>query len=151
MCLLLSCGPRSGIQAEEEQGEGVCGTETNGLCGNAVQESINSNWVISAYGLQGNPAHGQKLFKQNCAVCHGLTDQKLTGSGLKGIIYRVPKPEIEWLKKYILNSDKVLNAGDAYAKKLNAESGGMPMTVFEGQLTDEELNDLLIYILANTK
>jgi mono/diheme cytochrome c family protein len=151
VCLFIACGPRSGIHSEEEEEEGVCGNETKGICGNSFQNTVNNNWVKSAYGLAGNPAHGAKLFKQNCAVCHSLTDQKLTGSGLRGIIDRVPKPEIEWLRKYILNNEKVLKSGDAYAKKLKAQSGETSMTVFEGQLTNEELNDLLMYVLSNTR
>ena len=43
---------------------------------------------------------GEKLFKQNCAVCHtSHTDQKLTGPGLAGVFDRVPKGD--WLKKWI--------------------------------------------------
>jgi cytochrome c2 len=41
---------------------------------------------------------GEKLFKQNCAVCHAShTDQKLAGPGLKGIFDRAPKGD--WLTK----------------------------------------------------
>ncbi|MFO0436890.1 MAG: c-type cytochrome, partial [Sphingobacteriaceae bacterium] len=64
---------------------------------------------------------GEKLFKQNCAVCHAAhTDQRLTGPGLKGLFDRVPKaPTAEaWLTKWILNNEAVIKSGDTYANKL---------------------------------
>lgn len=46
---------------------------------------------------------GEKLFKQNCAVCHAShTEQKLTGPGLAGLFDRVQPGSLtknEWLKK----------------------------------------------------
>ena len=70
-----------------------------------------------SYGLKAQDA--AKIFKQNCAVCHTLTDQILTGPGLAGVFDRAPKGD--WLKNWILNSDKVTKSGDAYAKKLKAD------------------------------
>jgi cytochrome c2 len=60
---------------------------------------------------------GEKLFKQNCAVCHAShTDQKLTGPGLKGVFDRVPKGD--WINKWIRNNEKLIKSGDAYANKI---------------------------------
>ena len=68
---------------------------------------------------------GAKLFKQNCAVCHAShTDQKLTGPGLKGVFDRVPKGD--WINKWILNSEKMIKAGDAYANKIYNEMAKQP-------------------------
>jgi mono/diheme cytochrome c family protein len=90
---------------------------------------------------------GAKLFKQNCAVCHSShTDQKLTGPGLKGIFDRAPKGD--WLKNWILNNEKLIKSGDAYANKIYNENGKAAMTVFEGQLTDKDVDAILGFIKA---
>lgn len=99
-----------------------------------------------SFGLKAQD--GAKIFKQNCAVCHTLTDQKLTGPGLAGLSSRVPKPEDEWLAAWIKNNNKVIAAGDAYAKKLVADNGGADaMSEFEF-LTDDEVKALVAYIKA---
>jgi len=99
-----------------------------------------------SFGLKAQD--GAKIFKQNCAVCHTLTDQKLTGPGLAGVYDRVPKPADEWLAKWIKNNNKVIAAGDAYAKKLVADNGGADaMSEFEF-LSDDEVKALIGYIKA---
>jgi Cytochrome c/Cytochrome c7 and related cytochrome c/Class III cytochrome C family len=90
---------------------------------------------------------GEKLFKQNCAVCHAShTDQKLAGPGLKGIFDRAPKGD--WLTKWILNNEKVIKSGDAYANKIYGENGKAAMTVFEGQLDEKQVASILEFIKA---
>lgn len=90
---------------------------------------------------------GSKLFKQNCAVCHyPFTDQKLTGPGLGGINDRIPKPQREWFTTWVLNNEKVLRSGDAYAKKIFNENGKAAMTVFEGQLSEDEVHEIYQYL-----
>lgn len=88
---------------------------------------------------------GQKLFKQNCAVCHAShTSQKLTGPGLLGVFDRVPKGD--WLNKWILNSEKVIKSGDAYANKIFSDNGKAAMTVFEGQLNDKDVEAIIAFM-----
>lgn len=90
---------------------------------------------------------GAKLFKQNCAVCHAShTDQKLTGPGLKGVFDRVPGGD--WINKWILNSEKMIKSGDAYANKIYNENGKAQMTVFEGQLSDKDVVAIIGFIKA---
>jgi len=90
---------------------------------------------------------GAKLFKQNCAVCHAShTDQKLTGPGLKGVFDRVPPGD--WMHKWVMNSEKMIKSGDAYANKIFNENGKASMTVFEGTLTDKDVDAILAYIKA---
>jgi mono/diheme cytochrome c family protein len=99
-----------------------------------------------SFGLKAQD--GAKIFKQNCAVCHALTDQKLTGPGLAGLAGRVPKPEAEWLSKWIKNNNKVIDSGDAYAKNLVANNGGVDaMSEFEF-LSDADLKVLVDYLIA---
>lgn len=98
-----------------------------------------------SFGLKAQD--GAKIFKQNCAVCHSShTDQKLTGPGLLGVFDRAPKGD--WLNKWILNNEKLIKSGDAYANKIYNENGKAAMTVFEGQLTDKDVDAVLAFLKA---
>lgn len=105
--------------------------------------------VLAQLVFAQNAENGAKLFKQNCAVCHAShTDQKLTGPGLKGIFDRVPKPADEWLIKWILNNEKLIKSGDAYANKVYNDNNKAAMTVFEGQLSENDVKDILAFLKA---
>lgn len=95
-----------------------------------------------SFGLKAQD--GAKLFKQNCAVCHTVTDQVLTGPGLAGVFDRAPKGA--WLHDWILNNEKVRKSGDAYGNKIYDDYKKASMTVFEGQLTDQDVDAILAYI-----
>ncbi|MES2130919.1 MAG: c-type cytochrome [Bacteroidota bacterium] len=95
-----------------------------------------------SFGLKAQD--GAKIFKQNCAVCHTLTDQKITGPGLAGVFDRAPKGD--WLKNWILDNKKLIKSGDAYANKIFNENSKADMTVFAGQLSDKDVEALLTYI-----
>lgn len=98
-----------------------------------------------SYGLKAQD--GAKIFKQNCAVCHAShTDQKLTGPGLLGIFDRAPKGD--WLRNWILNNEKLIKSGDAYANKIYAANGKAAMTVFEGQLSEADVDAILAFLQA---
>ncbi len=90
-------------------------------------------------------ADGAKIFKQNCAVCHSLGKNKLTGPGLEGVMTRVPSEK--WIYDWIKNNNAVISSGDAYAKKILGENGGAQMTVFN-DFTDEDLKAVIAYIKA---
>jgi len=101
-----------------------------------------------SFGLKAQDA--AKIFKQNCAVCHALTDQKLTGPGLAGVFDRVQPGSMTkdaWLHSWIKNNEKLIKSGDAYANKIYNENGKAAMTVFES-LTDKEIDDVIAYIKA---
>ena len=89
-------------------------------------------------------ADGKAIYKQNCAVCHALTDQKLAGPGLKGIADRAPKGD--WLFNWVKNNTKMIKEGDAYANKIYKENGNAAMTVFEGVLSDDDIKAVVEYI-----
>ncbi len=85
----------------------------------------------------------EKLFKQNCAVCHSLGKNKITGPGLEGIGTRVPNDA--WLAKWIKNNKALIAGGDAYATKVFAENNKVDMTAFT-DLKDDEITALITYI-----
>lgn len=88
------------------------------------------------------------IFRQNCAVCHSLSDKKITGPGLAGIANRVPQPSDKWLYNYIKNNEKVIKSGDAYANAILKENGYAAMTTFES-LTDDQLKSLVSFLTHN--
>ncbi len=105
-----------------------------------------SSLIFTGFVISNNlhAADGKAVFKQNCAVCHTTTDQKITGPGLKGVVDRVPKGD--WLFKWVKNSEKMIKSGDAEAVKIFKENGNASMTVFEGTLSDDEINAVIEYI-----
>jgi cytochrome c2 len=111
---------------------------TQGLCGNALV--WNSHVDEPLYG------EGEKLFKQNCAVCHSLGSNYITGPGLSGILNRVPNEE--WAIQYILNNDKMLKMCDPYSMKLRKDFPNDRMIVFEGILQEEQIKKIRIYLRA---
>lgn len=93
--------------------------------------------------VQLHAADGAKVFKQNCAVCHTLTDQQLTGPGLAGVMDRIPKGD--WLKNWIKNSSAMIKAGDSYGKGLY-DKYKTTMNTFEGVLTEEEIDAVIAFL-----
>lgn len=89
-------------------------------------------------------ADGEKVFKQNCAVCHSLGKNKVTGPGLEGLFSRIPSEA--WLHKWIKNNKAVIASGDGYATKLFADNNKADMTVFESSLSDDEITAVIGYI-----
>jgi hypothetical protein len=59
---------------------------------------------------------GERLFKQNCAVCHNLGENILTGPGLGGITYRIPSKN--WFFEFVKNPDRMKKT-DSYSKELD--------------------------------
>lgn len=95
-----------------------------------------------------NITEGGKLFKANCAVCHSLGTNKVTGPGLQGVTDRVPQPYQDWMLKWIKNNAAFRKTGDAYANKVFADNGNTAMTVFEGTLNDDQIKNIIAF-LAN--
>ncbi len=113
----------------------------------SLKSILFASFLFFAFSFGSKAQDGAKLFKQNCAVCHAShTDQKLTGPGLAGIFDRAPKGD--WLKNWILNNEKLIKSGDAYASKIYNDNGKAAMTVFEGQLNDKDVEAILAYIKA---
>jgi cytochrome c2 len=88
-------------------------------------------------------ADGEKIFKQNCAVCHSLGTNRITGPGLAGIATRAPGGD--WLHKWIKNNDKLVKSGDPYAIEISKFHPSQ-MNIFESVLSDEEIDAVVEYI-----
>ncbi len=84
---------------------------------------------------------GQALFNANCKACHKL-DQRYTGPALRGVTER---RELDWVMRFISNSQKVVESGDATAVALYKEYNNIVMPSMEFLSSDEIMN-LLSYI-----
>lgn len=83
---------------------------------------------------------GMVVFNQNCASCHNFNATEI-GPSLAGITSVKDK---EWIKRFIQNSQKMIQEGDERALA-QFEKFGIYMPSFE-QLTAEELENLLAFI-----
>lgn len=85
---------------------------------------------------------GEELFKENtCNACHMLTDMRLVGPGLQGVLER---RERAWVKSWITNSTALIESGDAQAVALFEEYNKVPMTHYD--LPEADLETLIDYI-----
>lgn len=89
-------------------------------------------------------SEGETLFKNNCQVCHEIHTQKV-GPALANITDRRP---VDWIKSFILNSQRVIQSGDEYAVNLYNEYNQTLMTSFD--FSDQELNAVIEYIKSET-
>jgi len=84
---------------------------------------------------------GQSIFNANCKTCHRL-DQKLIGPALRGVTDR---RELDWTKQFIVNSQVLIQGGDAIAVALYKEYNNTVMPAHEF-LSDADVMNLLSYI-----
>lgn len=87
---------------------------------------------------------GKALFSKNCASCHAI-DKKLTGPALQGVEDRW-KGNRKNLHAWIKNYASYLKTGDAYATQMYNDNGKQAMNIFDGQLDDKQIDDILDYI-----
>lgn len=81
-------------------------------------------------------------FRQHCVSCHTIGGGRLVGPDLKDVTTRQSR---EWLVKFMVNPQAVISSGDAYARKLLAESGGVMMPPVPGlnEATAQALLELI--------
>ncbi len=88
----------------------------------------------------GDATKGKDLFNGNCAACHKL-DAKMTGPMLRNVI---AKHDIQWIYKWIANSQALIKSGDAQANTLWAEYKPTVMTSFP-QLSHADIDNIIAY------
>ena len=90
----------------------------------------------------GDAAKGETLFKNNCAQCHAVTDERVVGPGLKGASAR---HDFGWLAKWVRNSQAVIASGDPVAVKLYNDYSKAQMTSFPN-LSDDDIKGIFAYV-----
>ncbi|HTA83288.1 MAG TPA: c-type cytochrome [Bacteroidia bacterium] len=103
-------------------------------------------FLFSRLLFAANTSEGGRLFKANCAVCHSIGSNKVIGPGLEGISERAPIPYQVWLNKWIKNNVALRESGDAYANQIFTDYKGYLMPVFEGSLTDQQIQDIIAFL-----
>lgn len=76
-----------------------------------------STQAADALQTQGQAAgsSGQTIFEQKCVACHSAGSDRLIGPGLAGITTRRDR---DWVKRFIMQPDQVLNSNDPIAAEL---------------------------------
>jgi len=123
-----------------------------GVCG-----GLHSGWRVRTAAvavclmvvLAGLPVAAQEsadFYRQNCYSCHTIGGGRLVGPDLKDVTQR---KEREWLARFILNAQAVINQGDPYAQQLLDEARGVVMPTIPG-LIRERADALLDFIEAES-
>jgi cytochrome c2 len=100
--------------------------------------SGNTTKIISIDSL--SITRGQILFNQNCSGCHGFRQNGI-GPNLSGITGR---DSLNWLRQFIREPKKMVEAGDEHAKKiLDAYHSMMPAFT---ALNDEQIDQLIAFL-----
>ncbi|GAA4302939.1 c-type cytochrome [Nibribacter koreensis] len=90
---------------------------------------------------------GKAIFDTNCAVCHSVEEQ-IVGPALKDVHKRRDE---KWLTGFIKNSTKMVNAGDKQAVEVFEKFGKVPMTSFEGTLSEGDIKDVIAFVKAESE
>lgn len=85
--------------------------------------------------------NGETLFKQKCTACHKIGGGRLVGPDLKGV---TTKRSEEWLIKWTKASQDLIHSGDADAKAISNEFGGMIMP--NQELPDADIKAIFAYV-----
>jgi mono/diheme cytochrome c family protein len=90
----------------------------------------------------GDAVKGEALFKNNCAQCHAVSDERVVGPGLKGATSR---KDMAWLIKWVRNSQAVIASGDAYGVKIYNEYSKAQMTSFPN-LSEDDIKGIFAFV-----
>ena len=109
-------------------------------CKGKSSSQKNFNADISADSLV--IAKGGELFKNNCSACHNFSNDGI-GPNLSGLTADSSIP-VEWIRRFIKNSDSLVSSGDAKAGLLYKKYGSrMPSFA---SLSDDQINAIVSYI-----
>jgi mono/diheme cytochrome c family protein len=104
----------------------------------AISLAANTSRASSLYQTA---QEGQQIFEQRCAACHKIGGGKSVGPDLQGVTGR---RDLNWVKQFIAEPDKVLAAGDPIAAQLLAEYNNVPMPKLG--LTQPEVDAVVAYL-----
>ena len=114
--------------------------------GGSVRLVLGALAVIGAFPFAAQGQETAAYFKQNCSSCHTIGGGRLVGPDLKDITTRQVR---DWLVRFILNPQAMIDRGDPYAKQILEESRGVVMPPVAG-LTRDRANLLLDLIEAES-
>jgi mono/diheme cytochrome c family protein len=121
------------VMAQEET---EAAAETNQETEQATDDGIPTDEAVIS--------QGESIFKGNCTQCHAI-NEVVIGPALRNVHERL---ELDYLKRWIKNSQAVIQSGDEYAVNLYNEYNQTVMPSYP--FTDEELMAVLAYIKAES-
>ncbi len=89
-------------------------------------------------------AEGETLFKGNCTVCHAINNTVI-GPPLRDVHTR---RDLDWIVRFVTNSQKVIQGGDEYAVKLYQEYNRTEMPAFD--FSEGEITSIVEYIKSES-
>ena len=99
---------------------------------------------VSATAAQDPPSEETiAFFRLNCTSCHTIGGGPLTGPDLKDVLERADE---DWLVRFILDPEAVIDSGDPYAAELVRQARGVVMTKVPG--IDRTLAGKLIKLIV---
>jgi mono/diheme cytochrome c family protein len=87
-------------------------------------------------------AKGESIFNGSCKQCHSVTDEVVVGPGLKGATTR---NNLDWLTKWVRNSQAVVASGDAYGVAIYNKFNKAQMTSFPN-LSADDIKAIFAYV-----
>ncbi len=98
--------------------------------------------VLGAFPLVASAQETAAYFKQNCYSCHTIGGGRLVGPDLKDVSNRKDR---DWLVRFILNPQAMIDRGDPYAKQILEEARGVVMPPVAG-LSRDRADQILDFI-----
>lgn len=102
---------------------------------------------VFAVSVSATAQDAADFFRQNCMNCHTVGGGRITGPDLKNVGQRKDR---QWLVKFLQDPKATIEAGDAYAVKLQGEARGVVMPTVAG-MSPERAQLLLDMIEAESK
>ncbi len=121
----------------------------NGACRFTMRTQIKAflALLVGAASLSGigvATADGEAIFNQRCAVCHSIGGGRMAGPDLKDVNASYPE---QWLINFTQSAKRMIDAGDAQAKKLLDE---YKIVMPDQDLSAEEVRAVLMYIKSKS-
>ncbi len=88
------------------------------------QLAVLTGGIILSFVGKTMAQNGETIFKQNCGMCHRVGGGRLVGPDLLGV---TTKRSEDWLMKWTKSSQALIKSGDADAKAIYDEFGGVAM------------------------
>lgn len=97
--------------------------------------------VLAVFSVDAQTLAGKELFNGSCKSCHSIGGGDIVGPDLAGVTDR---RDAEWLKSFITNSQKMVQAGDDVAVELFNKYNKIAMP--SHNFNEEQLNNLISYL-----
>ena len=115
--------------------------ETEAAASNSAEQTSEYGSYVPDVVASADPAKGKELFNSLCAACH-KPYKNAVGPALHEVTQR---REMDWLYKWITNSQQLIKSGDSQAVQLYEEWNKVAMNAYP-QLSDTDINNILSYV-----